>query len=183
MLFFLKLILEGNQTSTLSNSAHTFWLFLFPFPGLKGSLQRLQLEYVDVVFANRPDSNTPMEGEWRSLIETVELTILAWWLIPLTVGNEINIFRLIGLNMKNKNLSSRCLSNSIFTLKANAQHPASSLFFHYSFLKLLQALGLWLLLGTVLTFFQVHFTSVIPSTKTIKLIGRRVYNTAIIIWE
>ncbi|XP_066565535.1 voltage-gated potassium channel subunit beta-1-like isoform X3 [Amia ocellicauda] len=30
--------------------------------GLKGSLQRLQLEYVDVVFANRPDNNTPMEG-------------------------------------------------------------------------------------------------------------------------
>ncbi|XP_041796192.1 voltage-gated potassium channel subunit beta-1a isoform X2 [Chelmon rostratus] len=31
--------------------------------GLKGSLQRMQMEYVDVVFANRPDSNTPMEGE------------------------------------------------------------------------------------------------------------------------
>lgn len=31
--------------------------------GLKGSLQRMQLEYVDVVFANRPDSNTPMEGK------------------------------------------------------------------------------------------------------------------------
>ncbi|XP_038601451.1 voltage-gated potassium channel subunit beta-1-like [Tachyglossus aculeatus] len=29
--------------------------------GLKSSLQRLQLEYVDVVFANRPDNNTPME--------------------------------------------------------------------------------------------------------------------------
>ncbi|NXE69138.1 KCAB1 protein, partial [Calcarius ornatus] len=28
---------------------------------LKASLQRLQLEYVDVVFANRPDNNTPME--------------------------------------------------------------------------------------------------------------------------
>lgn len=24
----------------------------------------MQLEYVDVVFANRPDSNTPMEGKW-----------------------------------------------------------------------------------------------------------------------
>lgn len=24
----------------------------------------MQLEYVDVVFANRPDSNTPMEGEF-----------------------------------------------------------------------------------------------------------------------
>uniref|UniRef100_A0A672RZ74 Voltage-gated potassium channel subunit beta-1 n=1 Tax=Sinocyclocheilus grahami TaxID=75366 RepID=A0A672RZ74_SINGR len=42
--------------------------------GLKGSLQRLQLEYVDVVFANRPDSNTPMEGifeEFKSLIKIV----------------------------------------------------------------------------------------------------------------
>lgn len=40
------------------------WIF---FPGLKGSLQRMQLEYVDVVFANRPDSNTPMEGEENQL--------------------------------------------------------------------------------------------------------------------
>uniref|UniRef100_A0A8D0J9G0 Voltage-gated potassium channel subunit beta-2 n=1 Tax=Sus scrofa TaxID=9823 RepID=A0A8D0J9G0_PIG len=32
-------------------------------PGLKASLERLQLEYVDVVFANRPDPNTPMEGD------------------------------------------------------------------------------------------------------------------------
>ncbi|XP_056158093.1 voltage-gated potassium channel subunit beta-2 isoform X3 [Lampris incognitus] len=31
--------------------------------GLKASLERLQLDYVDVVFANRPDPNTPMEGK------------------------------------------------------------------------------------------------------------------------
>lgn len=30
--------------------------------GLSASLQRLQLEYIDVVFANRPDPNTPIEG-------------------------------------------------------------------------------------------------------------------------
>lgn len=36
--------------------------FLY-FVGLKASLERLQLEYVDVVFANRPDPNTPMEGK------------------------------------------------------------------------------------------------------------------------
>uniref|UniRef100_A0AAR2IHG9 Voltage-gated potassium channel subunit beta-1 n=1 Tax=Pygocentrus nattereri TaxID=42514 RepID=A0AAR2IHG9_PYGNA len=30
---------------------------------LRASLERLQLEYVDVVFANRPDPNTPMEGD------------------------------------------------------------------------------------------------------------------------
>lgn len=35
-------------------------------PGLKASLERLQLEYVDVVFANRPDPNTPMEGRSTS---------------------------------------------------------------------------------------------------------------------
>lgn len=33
-------------------------------PGLKASLERLQLDYVDVVFANRPDPNTPMEGRF-----------------------------------------------------------------------------------------------------------------------
>lgn len=34
----------------------------FTVTGLKGSLERLQLEYVDVVFANKPDVHTPMEG-------------------------------------------------------------------------------------------------------------------------
>lgn len=31
--------------------------------GLKASLDRLQLDYVDIVFANKPDSHTPMEGK------------------------------------------------------------------------------------------------------------------------
>ena len=30
--------------------------------GLKGCLERLQLDYVDVVFANKSDPRTPMEG-------------------------------------------------------------------------------------------------------------------------
>lgn len=30
--------------------------------GLSASLERLQLDYIDVVFANRPDPNTPIEG-------------------------------------------------------------------------------------------------------------------------
>lgn len=39
--------------------AYQLWCL---FLGLKASLERLQLDYVDVVFANRPDPNTPMEG-------------------------------------------------------------------------------------------------------------------------
>lgn len=37
--------------------AHLCWT------GLRGSLSRLQLDYVDIVFANRNDVNSPMEGE------------------------------------------------------------------------------------------------------------------------
>ena len=35
--------------------------------GLKGSLERLQLEYVDIVFANKPDPHTPMEGKYYNI--------------------------------------------------------------------------------------------------------------------
>ena len=30
--------------------------------GLRASLERLQLDYVDIVFANKPDTSVPMEG-------------------------------------------------------------------------------------------------------------------------
>lgn len=75
-----KHIIEGRSTATLRRPDAVlsfYWQFLAEglnivhgcvfvclcVSGLKGSLQRMQLEYVDVVFANRPDSNTPMEGE------------------------------------------------------------------------------------------------------------------------
>uniref|UniRef100_F6T160 Voltage-gated potassium channel subunit beta-2 n=1 Tax=Monodelphis domestica TaxID=13616 RepID=F6T160_MONDO len=51
--------------------------------GLKASLERLQLEYVDVVFANRPDPNTPMEGlifrntSSQTFISTLHFTVRA----------------------------------------------------------------------------------------------------------
>lgn len=41
--------------------------------GLKASLERLQLEYVDVVFANRPDPNTPMEGGCHATVPRASL--------------------------------------------------------------------------------------------------------------
>uniref|UniRef100_A0A8C5C425 Voltage-gated potassium channel subunit beta-1 n=1 Tax=Gadus morhua TaxID=8049 RepID=A0A8C5C425_GADMO len=47
--------------------------------GLKGSLQRLQLEYVDVVFANRPDSNTPMEEIVRAMTYVINQGMAMYW--------------------------------------------------------------------------------------------------------
>ncbi|KAJ3126038.1 hypothetical protein HK098_007915 [Nowakowskiella sp. JEL0407] len=40
--------------------------------GLKGSLERLKLEYVDIVFAHRPDNNTPMEEIVRAFNWVIE---------------------------------------------------------------------------------------------------------------
>ncbi|XP_042152375.1 voltage-gated potassium channel subunit beta-2 isoform X1 [Oncorhynchus tshawytscha] len=47
--------------------------------GLKGSLQRLQLEYVDVVFANRPDTNTPMEEIVRAMTYVINQGMSMYW--------------------------------------------------------------------------------------------------------
>ncbi|XP_078063108.1 voltage-gated potassium channel subunit beta-3-like, partial [Mustelus asterias] len=47
--------------------------------GLKGSLERLQLEYIDIVLANRPDVTVPSEGNYapRSRIFFVEEIVRA----------------------------------------------------------------------------------------------------------
>ncbi|XP_027854753.1 voltage-gated potassium channel subunit beta-1a isoform X2 [Xiphophorus couchianus] len=47
--------------------------------GLKGSLQRMQMEYVDVVFANRPDSNTPMEEIVRAMTYVINQGMAMYW--------------------------------------------------------------------------------------------------------
>nr|XP_056720882.1 voltage-gated potassium channel subunit beta-2 isoform X1 [Euleptes europaea] len=47
--------------------------------GLKSSLERLQLEYVDVVFANRPDPNTPMEETVRAMTHVINQGMAMYW--------------------------------------------------------------------------------------------------------
>uniref|UniRef100_A0A3P8Y4L2 Voltage-gated potassium channel subunit beta-1 n=1 Tax=Esox lucius TaxID=8010 RepID=A0A3P8Y4L2_ESOLU len=49
------------------------------FAGLKASLERLQLEYVDVVFANRPDPNTPMEETVRAMTHVINQGMAMYW--------------------------------------------------------------------------------------------------------
>ncbi|CAL8312640.1 unnamed protein product [Gadus morhua 'NCC'] len=48
-------------------------------PGLRGSLQRMQLDYVDVVFANRPDTNTPMEEIVRAMTHVINQGMSMYW--------------------------------------------------------------------------------------------------------
>ncbi|XP_075902004.1 voltage-gated potassium channel subunit beta-2-like isoform X2 [Nelusetta ayraudi] len=47
--------------------------------GLSASLQRLQLEYIDVVFANRPDPNTPIEETVRAMTHVINQGMAMYW--------------------------------------------------------------------------------------------------------
>uniref|UniRef100_A0A8C7UUX4 Potassium voltage-gated channel, shaker-related subfamily, beta member 1 b n=1 Tax=Oncorhynchus mykiss TaxID=8022 RepID=A0A8C7UUX4_ONCMY len=57
-----------------------YFIFYFLFHlYLTSSLQRMQLEYVDVVFANRPDSNTPMEEIVRAMTHVINQGMSMYW--------------------------------------------------------------------------------------------------------
>ncbi|XP_048773754.1 voltage-gated potassium channel subunit beta-2-like isoform X3 [Ostrea edulis] len=47
--------------------------------GLKGSLERLQLDYVDIVFANKPDPHTPMEEIVRAFTFVINQGWAMYW--------------------------------------------------------------------------------------------------------
>ncbi|XP_060914222.1 voltage-gated potassium channel subunit beta-2-like isoform X1 [Labrus mixtus] len=47
--------------------------------GLRASLERLQLDYVDVVFANRPDPNTPIEETVRAMTHVINQGMAMYW--------------------------------------------------------------------------------------------------------
>ncbi|WAR14947.1 KCAB2-like protein, partial [Mya arenaria] len=49
------------------------------FLGLKGSLERLQLDYVDIVFANKPDIHTPMEETVRAFTHVINQGWAMYW--------------------------------------------------------------------------------------------------------
>ncbi|KYO31586.1 voltage-gated potassium channel subunit beta-3 isoform X2 [Alligator mississippiensis] len=47
--------------------------------GLQGSLQRLQMDYVDVVFANRMDAASPMEEIVRAMTYVIDRGMALYW--------------------------------------------------------------------------------------------------------
>uniref|UniRef100_A0A8C8ST83 Potassium voltage-gated channel subfamily A regulatory beta subunit 3 n=1 Tax=Pelusios castaneus TaxID=367368 RepID=A0A8C8ST83_9SAUR len=47
--------------------------------GLRGSLDRLQMDYVDIVFANRMDANSPMEEIVRAMTHVINQGLAMYW--------------------------------------------------------------------------------------------------------
>lgn len=49
------------------------------YEGMKGCLKRLDLDYVDVIFAHRPDSNTPMDEIVRGFNWIIDQGYAFYW--------------------------------------------------------------------------------------------------------
>lgn len=47
--------------------------------GTKNSLKRLQLDYVDLIFAHRPDDNTPLEETCRAFSWLIDKGLAFYW--------------------------------------------------------------------------------------------------------
>ena len=87
---------DGIQRSDLVISTKLFWGTPYYHPqvnkanlkglsrkhiieGIKGSLKRLDLDYVDVVFAHRPDSHTPMDEVVRAFNWVLDKGYAFYW--------------------------------------------------------------------------------------------------------
>ena len=49
------------------------------YEGLKASLERMQLEYVDLVFCHRPDPRTPIEETVRGMNNLIDRGLAFYW--------------------------------------------------------------------------------------------------------
>uniref|UniRef100_A0A4W4FTV0 Voltage-gated potassium channel subunit beta-2 n=1 Tax=Electrophorus electricus TaxID=8005 RepID=A0A4W4FTV0_ELEEL len=85
-LFDTAEVYAAGKRSSLVITTKIFWggkyvdiYHLFILYSLKASLERLQLEYVDVVFANRPDPNTPMEETVRAMTHVINQGMAMYW--------------------------------------------------------------------------------------------------------
>uniref|UniRef100_A0A3B4AU04 Voltage-gated potassium channel subunit beta-1 n=1 Tax=Periophthalmus magnuspinnatus TaxID=409849 RepID=A0A3B4AU04_9GOBI len=80
-LFDTAEVYAGGRRSSLviTTKKYTMQKLIYLDWSLKGSLQRMQMEYVDVVFANRPDSNTPMEEIVRAMTYVINQGMAMYW--------------------------------------------------------------------------------------------------------
>jgi aryl-alcohol dehydrogenase-like predicted oxidoreductase len=63
--------------------------------GVKSSLERLQLDYVDIVFANKPDTHTPMEEIVRAFTHLINNDLAFYWGTSRWSSMEIMVWNLL----------------------------------------------------------------------------------------
>ena len=73
--------------------------------GMNNSLERLQLEYVDVIMAHRPDQSTPMEEVVRGFTHLINTGKALYWGTSEWSAFEIEVTTIPTLNPQPSNLS------------------------------------------------------------------------------
>ncbi|ORY02414.1 voltage-dependent potassium channel, beta subunit [Basidiobolus meristosporus CBS 931.73] len=81
--------------------------------GLNASLQRLQLEYVDIVFAHRPDPDTPMEEIVRAFNHVIDQGKAFYWGTSEWSAQQVTEARLIA---KELNLIGPCVEQPQYNM-------------------------------------------------------------------
>lgn len=93
--------------------------------GLKNSLKRLQLEYVDILLCHRPDSQTPLEETCRAMDWVIEEGLAFYWgtseWSPAEIAQAYEICEREDLN---KPIADQCQYNAIYreNLEKNLRH-------------------------------------------------------------
>jgi len=59
------------------------------YEGIRNSLKRLQLDYIDLLFCHRPDTSTPIEETVRAMDEAVKQGVVLYWGTSEWSANEI----------------------------------------------------------------------------------------------
>uniref|UniRef100_A0A669DNY5 Voltage-gated potassium channel subunit beta-1 n=1 Tax=Oreochromis niloticus TaxID=8128 RepID=A0A669DNY5_ORENI len=72
-------LLQGGSMDTEEHARNDHLCVCVCVAGLRGSLSRLQLDYVDIVFANRTDVNAPMEEIVRAMTFVIEQGMAMYW--------------------------------------------------------------------------------------------------------
>ncbi|XP_077597803.1 voltage-gated potassium channel subunit beta-2-like isoform X1 [Stigmatopora nigra] len=74
-----KHIIEGKQMFIFKNQIYSKAKMEICVSGLRGSLARLKLDYVDIVFAHRSDVHSPMEEVVRAMTFVIDRGMAMYW--------------------------------------------------------------------------------------------------------
>ena len=93
--------------------------------GIRNSLDRLQLDYVDVVFCHRPDTHTPIEETCRAMDWIVEEGYAFYWATsewsPEQITQAMEVCKRLGLN---KPIADQCQYSALIrdNMEKNLRH-------------------------------------------------------------
>ena len=93
-----KLFFGGRgQRDTLNSAQNVSRKKLYE--GLRASLERMELEYVDVIFCHRPDPTTPIEETVRGMNHLIDRGMCFYWGTSEWTAQQLTEAKLVARNL------------------------------------------------------------------------------------